>query len=501
MSERITRRRLVGTGLAAGAGLVVGGVPAAIARRRSGHRHPDRHTHRADVVIVGAGYAGLTAARELVRKGRSVVVVEARERVGGRAWNHKLANGVVSERGATFVGPTQDHVLALAGELGVSTFDTFDNGDTLYVAGETRLRYSDNGITGTAPPDPLVLPELALVVTELDQMAASVPVDAPWEAPSAGEWDGQTLQRWIDSHSLTQRFRSLVPIATRPIFGAEARELSLLFVLYYIAASGDEKNVGTFERNFNTRQGAQMSRFHGGTQRIPLIIARQLGRRVILGSPARRVERSKHGVTVHSDHAIVHAKHAIVAMPPEVAGHIRFDPHLPAARAKLNRLLHQGTLTKVAAVYDEPFWREDGLTGMAVSTGAPVNATFDDSPPSGKPGIVFGFVGGDNARAHRKLSRGARRAAVLANFVDFFGPRAAKPNAYFESDWSRSQWSRGCPVGVAGPGVLTRYGPLIRNPVGRIHWAGTETSTYWAGYMDGAVRSGERAAAEVLTHL
>jgi monoamine oxidase len=497
----ITRRRLIGAGAAAGAGFALGGVPGALARKRSGHRHHDRRTRRADVVVVGAGFAGLTAARDIVAKGQSVIVLEARHRVGGRVYNHDLGNGVISEGGGTFAGPTQDRILALAHKMGVKTFPTYDTGDNVYISGGSRLRYSDTGATGTAPPDPVILPDLALVVTELDQMSTSVPIDAPWAAADAASWDGQTLESWIASHSLTPQFRALVPAATRPIFGAEPRELSLLFVLFYIAASGDETHPGTFERNFNTRGGAQMWRFHGGSQRIVERIAKRLGRRVVLGSPVRRIEQGSKGVRVVSDRLDVHAKRAIVAVPPVVAGHIRYEPGLPATRAKLNRLLRQGTMVKAAAVYDEPFWRDDGLTGSAITTGGPVSATFDDSPPNGKPGIVFGFIGGDNARAHRRLSRAKRRRAVLDNYVEFFGPKAAKPVEYFETDWSRSDWTRGCPVGIGAPGVLSGYGRALRKPVGHIHWAGTETSTYWNGYIDGAVRSGERAAQEVVDEL
>jgi monoamine oxidase len=501
---RITRRRLIGTGAGAAAGLALGGVPSALAKRRSGHRHPDRHVRRADVVVVGAGFAGLTAARNVVHNDRSVTVLEARKRVGGRALNHELSNGVISEGGATFAGPTQDRILRLARRMGVEKFPAFDEGDNVYISVDgNRLTYSDRGITGTAPPDPLILPDLALVVLGLDDLSKSVPVDAPWTASRAAEWDGQSLEDYFNSKPLVNPhgFRALIPAATRPIFGAEPRELSLLFVLFYIAASGNEKNPGTFERNFDTRDGAQMWRFRGGSQLIADRQAKRLGRRVALGSPVRRIEQVKGGVRVISDRLEVAAKRAIVAVPPEVAGAIRYEPKLPAARAKLNRRLRQGALIKATAVYKEPFWRDAGLNGSALGVGAPVNFTFDDSPPSGSPGILFGFIGGDNARAHRKRGKGARRKAVLESFVQFFGPQAADPIDYFETDWSTSQWTRGCPVGIAAPGVYTAYGPALRKPVGRIHWAGTETSTFWNGYMDGAVRSGERAADEVVERL
>jgi monoamine oxidase len=454
-----------------------------------------------DVAIVGAGISGLTAARTLQHAGRSVVVLEARDRVGGRMWNYDLGGGRVAERGATFVGPTQDYVLALISELGIGTFPTYDTGKDLYLAGGTRLTYSDTGVTGTAPPVPIIIPDLALVIPELDQMSRSVPVDAPWSAPNAADLDGTTLQSWIDSHSLTTQFRDLVPVATRPIFGAEPRELSLLFVLSYIAASGDETNPGTFERNFNTRGGAQMSRVEGGTQAIAERVAAHLGKRVTLRAPVRRIVQDATGVTVASDRATVKARRAIVAIPPALAGRIDYEPILPFERDQLTQRYGQGTLTKVTAVYGRPFWREEGMTGQVVSTGGPVSVTFDDSPPDGSLGAILGFVGGDQARAYASMSQGARRAAVLAQYADFFGAQASSPTDYVETTWSSEQWTRGCPVGIPATGALYAYGDRLRAPVGRIHWAGTETSTYWNGYMDGGVRAGERAASEVLAEL
>jgi monoamine oxidase len=418
-------------------------------------------------------------------------------------WNHDLGGGHISERGGTFAGPTQDRVLAIASELGVRTFPTYDTGDNVYVSGKTRLTWSDKGVTGTAPPDPMVIPDLALLVSQLDQMSREVPVSAPWRSARAAEWDGQTLESWISSFSVTvtPQFRALVPAATRPIFGAEPRELSLLFVLFYVASSGDETHPGTFERNFNTRGGAQQTRFVGGSQTIALKIAAALGRRVVLRSPVRRITQARSRVTVESDRQTVHCRRVIVAIPPALAGRIDYEPILPFERDQLTQRYAQGTLTKVAAVYNKPFWRDAGLNGTAIASGGPVSATFDDSPPRGGPGVVFGFVGGDNARTYAAMSPASRRAAVLNQFATFFGSKARNPIHFFETSWSAEQWTRGCPVGIPSPGTLLAYGSRLREPVGRIHWAGTETSDYWNGYMDGAVRSGERAAAEALAGL
>ncbi len=500
--DRLTRRRLIGTGAAAAGAAALSRVPGAEARK--GHNKKGKHGRKrhADVVVVGAGFAGLTAALRVKQAGKSVIVLEARGRVGGRSWNAAIPGGEVTERGAAFIGPTQDHIAKLGADFGVGTFPTYDTGDNVYVRDGNRSTYSDTGITGTAPLDPVILPDLAVTVGLLDQMATEVDVNSPWTAQNAAAWDAQTLQSWIDSHSITPAFREVVGAATRPIFGAEPSELSLLYTIFYIAASGNEQNVGTFERNFNTRMGAQQDRFIGGTQLAAQRVAKRLGKkRVLLKQPVRQIVQKKGGVVVHTKRLRVHAKRAIVAVPPTLAGRIDYRPDLPPERDQLTQRVPQGNLTKVTVVYDRPFWRDDGLNGTAVCTDGYVSATFDDSPPEGNPGVVFGFVGGDRSRAFNALSSGERQAAVLAQFTQFFGSRARAPIGYLESYWAGERWSRGCPVGILGPGVLTAYGPVLRAPAGRIHWAGTETSTYWNGYMDGAVRSGERAAAEVLAEI
>jgi monoamine oxidase len=363
------------------------------------------------------------------------------------------------------------------------------------------MTYSDSGPTGTAPPDPQILPDLATSVTLLDQMSTEVPVDAPWEAAKAHDYDAQSLETWINANTVSPRFRKLVPAATRPIFGADPDELSLLFVLFYIAASGDERTPGTFERNFNTRNGAQESRLVGGSQIIPIKMARSLGKRVRLRAPVRRIVQVKGGVRVEANGAIVRAKQVIVAIPPALAGRIDYKPKLPAARDQLMARVPQGQLTKVAAVYEKPFWRDKGLNGTILNTRGLVSATFDDSPPDGSPGVIFGFVGAGASREYAALSAAQRRERVLNEFAEALGPEALKATDFFDTRWPAERWSRGGPVGVYAPGVMTAYGAQIRQPQGRIHWAGTETSTYWNGYMDGAVRSGERAAVEVLDQL
>jgi monoamine oxidase len=372
----------------------------------------------------------------------------------------------------------------------------------VFWANGRRLEYSNTGPLGTAPPDPVVAGDIAASVVQLDEMSLEVPVNSPWTAPHAEEWDRQTLDTWLrDNTSGSDEFMAVATAATEAIFGCEPRELSLLYTLFYIAASGNEQNPGTFERNFNTEGGAQMRRFVGGAYRVPQRVAAQLGSRVVLNSPVRSISQSASGVTVDSDAVIATGQRVIVAIPPTLTARISYDPPLPPLRDQLTQHMPQGTLMKFEAVYNQPFWRAKGLNGQAVSENGPVKVTFDATPPDGSPGIMMGFVGGHDARVWEDRPANDLRTAALQNLANYFGDEALNPSRVVTFNWSTEVWNRGCPVAVLGPGTLIDFGPALRAPVDRIHWAGTETSTYWNGYMDGAVRSGERAASEVLAAL
>jgi monoamine oxidase len=290
-------------------------------------------------------------------------------------------------------------------------------------------------------------------------------------------------------------------VATQTVWGAEPREMSLLYVLAYVAGAGNAEVAGSVLRLITTPGGAQESRFVGGSQRVPQLVAKKLGAQVVLRSPVRRIEQGRGRVVVTSDRMVVEAREVIVAVPPVLAADIHYAPALPRAHRTLLKKLLPGSLTKWEAVYDTPFWRDQGLSGQTASDVGPAAACFDNTPPGGSPGILFGFIGGDPGRTFLKLSAADRRRQVLDNFVTYFGDEARNPRTSFEMSWNQEHWTRGCPVGHTGRNILHRYGLALRKPVGRVHWAGTETATYWNGYMDGAVRSGERAAKEVLAAL
>jgi monoamine oxidase len=445
----------------------------------------------ADVIVVGAGLAGLAAARALVAGEVEPLVVEARDRVGGRTLNENLGDGEVIEVGGEWVGPTQTRLLALARELGVETFPThIDGRNTLELKGRIR-RYE-----GTIPRlNPAALLEIELASRKLDRMARRVNPSAPWDSPGADRLDGATLATWLDRRIRTRTARELVEIAVRTVWGADSRDLGLLYALSYIGAAGG------FYALLDTDGGAQQDRFVGGSQLISLRMAEALGDHIVLSAPAQRVEHDAGGITVTAGDTAARGRRAIVTIPPPLTARIDWQPALPMTRAQLAQRMPGGSYLKCQAVYDEPFWRADGLSGSGASDVGPATTTFDNSPPDGSPGVLLGFVSGSDARRLSRLGVSERRRAVLEGFERMYGPRARHPERYVEQDWSREPWTGGAPIFYMPPGTWTGYGAALRQPVGPIHWAGSETSEVWPGYMDGAVRSGERAAAEVLAAL
>jgi monoamine oxidase len=449
-------------------------------------------TRDADLAVVGAGLAGLAAARQAVAAGSSVVVLEARDRVGGRVLNEDIGGGNVVEVGGQWIGPTQERLAAVARELGVETFRTHGEGENVIEYAGRLRRYS-----GTIPRiNPLVLVDVERAQRRLNRLARSVPLDAPWEAPRAARLDGQTTATWMRRNLATKPGRMLLELGIEAVWAAQPEDVSLLHVLFYI------HSAGSLEMLFDTEGGAQQDRFVGGSQLVAIRMAEQLGgERLSLAAPVRAIRQTDDGVTVHADGVAVRAKRAIVAVAPTLAGRIAYDPPLPGFRDQLTQRMPLGTVAKCMAIYDEPFWRQEGLSGQGISDAGPVKLTFDNSPPGGSPGVLLGFLEGRRARELGRVPAEQRRTAVIDCFARLFGPRAARPDAYVERLWAEEEWSRGCYGCHMPTGAWTGYGPALREPIGRLHWAGAEYATVWNGYMDGAVRSGQKAAREALDRL
>jgi monoamine oxidase len=448
-------------------------------------------TAATDVVVVGAGLAGLVAARDLVAAGAEVVVLEARDRVGGRTLTLPAADGTPIDHGGQWIGPTQDRIAAVAASVGVTTYPTWDRG--------LHIEFRDgraHRIDGQLPAsDPGTAVAMGVAVRELEAMAATVPPEAPWAADQALAWDWQTVEGWLQARVTGEGARAWLRTGFRSTLAAEAGELSLLHALFFI------RSAGGFARLVETAGGAQERRFHQGAQTVSIRLAEALGERVVLGAPVSVVRHDHGGVVVEADGRAVAAERAILAIPPALAGRLSYRPVLPGWRSQLTQRVPMGSVVKVHALYDEPFWRQDGLSGLAVSISGPVEVVYDNSPESGSPGVLVGFIEGQQAREWVRRDPAERRAAFLACLVGFFGEAAGHPRELLERSWADEEYSGGCFAGYFPPGVWTSYGRALREPVGRLHWAGTETATVWNSYMDGAVRSGEGAAAEVLAAL
>jgi monoamine oxidase len=448
------------------------------------------------VVVVGAGLAGLAAARRLVAEGRDVVVLEARDRVGGRTEGHVLSDGTSVELGGQWIGPTQNRMYDLVEELGLEHFRTHnDEGELLLDLDGRQSRVSPR--RGATPRlGAFALADLARGLARFDRLADRVSLTEPWATPDAEVLDGQTFETWIRRNLRTPTGRAYFRVVCEAVFSAESTDMSLLHALFYARSGTDLETLSYVDR------GAQQDRIVGGSIRIAEAMAASLGERVRLGDPVRTVAQDEHGVrvTTRAGESFT-GSHVVVTLPPTLAGRLEYAPALPSWRDQLTQRLPAGSVIKAYAVYDEPFWRADGLNGQAVSDTGPVKVTFDNSPPSGTPGVLMGFVeAGDGRRLTRRTPE-ERREAVLACFARYFGPRAAHPREFVERDWMAEEFTRGCYGAHFTPGVWTHYGHALREPVGRVHWAGAECSPVWNGYMEGAVRSGEDTAAAVLHQL
>jgi monoamine oxidase len=443
----------------------------------------------ADVCVVGAGYAGLTAARRLSQAGKSVVVLEARDRVGGRIWTHALPDGSSVDRGGAWLAPKHDAIFALAQEVGVFTYKTWVEGAHLLIDGGRTRRY-----TGLVPKiSPLAVGTTVLAMAKVDRMARRVPLEAPWTAKRAAEWDSRSIAWWLERSGIrTTIGRDLFEMAVRGLFTGDLNDASLLHLLFLVRGHG---SIGTL---LSIEGGSQENMVDGGAGSIAQRVADDLGDAVRLGAPVRSITQREDHVLVDTGALTVSAGRAVVTVPPALALEIAFDPALSDDRVTLYRNAVAGPETKTLVVYDEPFWRDDGFSGQTSEPGSAAEVTLDATSVSGHPGVLASFTFGPVAQRLDSLDPAERRQAVLDALTARLGPHAASPAHFIETAWWTEKWTRGCSMAHFRPGILSRYGQLLREPLGRVHWAGTETSTTSHGAIDGAVRSGERAAAEIL---
>lgn len=446
-----------------------------------------------DILIIGGGFSGIAAAAVLERKGVSFRVLEARDRLGGRVFTKHYPEGYYLDLGGQWIGPTQDRMYALVEEHGLTIFSTYEDGYHLLDLDNTLKRYK-----GLIPSThPLALLNLGYLLNRLERLAGQLDPSLPDSHPKAAQWDRQTLGDFVEKHTYFKATSAIVRAGLETVFATNLNEISLLHALFYMR-SGTSLDV-----LLRAGGGAQQDRIQGGMQLLVERMAAPFRDHIQLESPVVELRQTDEGVHVQTAHGEVYAaKKVISAIPPHLLAEIRYSPGWSASRARLLTQLPMGRVAKCFAVYDRPFWRARQWSGQVVADDlSPFQTVFDASPADGSRGVLLGFCIADRYEAFFALPPAEREAKALATFARYFGEEALRTTAYVDYSMADDPWSGGCYAAIYPPLVRTQVGNLLAQPEGHIHFAGTETADRWYGYIEGAVRAGERAAAEVLRAL
>jgi putrescine oxidase len=450
-----------------------------------------------DVVIVGAGAAGLTAANDLRKAGLSVAVLEARDRVGGRLWTDVI-DGAMLEIGGQWVSPDQDALIETLADLGLETYSRYREGESVYINADGELTRFTGDIF---PVPPATEKAMVALIEKLDGLVAQMDPDRPWEHPDAEALDTISFEAWLNEQTDDREaVENIALFIAGAMLTKPPHAFSVLQALLMAASAGSFTHLVDADFILDKR-------VVGGLQQVPLLLAERLGDDVFLGKPVRALEwgerdsassAERPGVTATAEDLTVHARFAILALAPNLYSRISFVPALPRLQHQMHQHISMGFVIKVHAVYERPFWREQGLSGTAFSPYEISHEAYDNTNHGDERGTLVGFVSDRNADDVFRLSAEERRERILESLSHYYGPEAKNPVVYYESDWAAEEWTRGAYAASFDLGGLHRYGADLRAPVGPIHFACSDLAGAGYQHVDGAIRMGRLAAASII---
>ena len=488
----ISRRELIaGAGLAGLGSMTLG---------RQGSAADSATPSDVDVVVVGAGLSGLTAARQLRRHGLKVHLLEARARTGGRMIRQTTRTGAVIDMGGQWGGETHHRFKKLVEELGIERFPSYYDGQGVLVWDGQRV-VAD---MAKKPSDSVLLFEADQIQQPAEEVAkakqamkafraivASVNPARPWTAPNATELDRTTIRAWCEKNSSSRlsdfelEWLSVVGGSG----GFDPWDASILHLAWTQSVAPQD-------------EAPESWLLKGAAGQIAERLTTELQPFISLNAPAHAIEQDGNGVTIRFGQGqTIKAKAAIVAIPPPLRQRITFTPDLPAETRSFLQRSPMGSMIKVFAIYNTAFWRNSNLNGFGVGNLKTLELTADSSLPSGSPGILASFVTASAAVAFQQKTAKEQRQAVLEDLIAYWGPEAGAPEELIIQNWNHEAWSTGAFTSFVTPGAWTTYGQGWQQSHGRVHWAGTEASSRWPGYFEGAIEAGIQASSKVLAQV